>query len=221
VKIAIFGGTFDPVHSGHVRAARAAARKFHLDKILFVPASRPPHKRADELTDFEHRYAMVALACAADSRLVPSLLEAPRRDGRPQYSVETVGRLKRRLRPRDQLFFIVGADAFLDVPHWRQFRRLLKLVEFIVVSRPGFEKRKIIRALPPDLVHRAPRAGSDRILTGSAGIHILSGVNAAVSSSEIRTAVQSGRKVTGGVPRLVEQYISKEALYRSPKADGR
>ncbi len=221
MKIAIFGGTFDPVHSGHVRAARAAARKFHLDKVLFVPAGHPPHKHANELTSFAHRYAMVALACAGDPRLLPSLLEAPSPDGRPQYSVETVARARRQLGRRDLLYFIVGADAFLDLPHWKDFQRLLKLAEFIVVSRPGFEKRKILHALSPELIRPEAEDRSDRILIGSASVHILSGVNVPVSSSEIRMAVRRGRKVTGGVPPLVEQYILKEELYRPSKAGGR
>lgn len=215
MKIAIFGGTFDPVHTGHVRAARAAARKFRLDKVLLVPASRPPHKRVDELTGFEHRYAMVALACAGDPRLAPSLLEGPDCQTRPQYSVETVSRLRRQLGRRDKLYMILGADAYLDLPHWKDFRRLMRLAELIVVSRPGYKRERILSACPvaPGRIGPASRR--------RASVHVLNGVSVPVSSSEIRAAVRSGRKVTGSVPRLVEQYIREVALYRPRRAGGR
>ena len=215
MNIAIFGGTFDPIHSGHLRAARAAARRFRLDRILFIPSGTPPHKIRDRLTPFAHRYAMVALACGGDRRFEPSLLEAPKRDGRPHYSIETVRRLKRRLGPRDRIFFLIGADAFLDLPHWKQFRKLFDLVNFIVVSRPGFRNGEIWKALPPEQVAaRGKRSASQPIRLRRTTVYVLSGVNSPVASHEIRQAVKAGRSVTGLVPPLVEQYISKEALYR-------
>lgn len=198
MNIALFGGTFDPVHTAHVRAARAAVRQFQLDQVLFVPSGNPPHKPEDQLTPFPHRYAMVALACGRDRRLVPSLLEAPRADGRPQYSVETVRAVKASLGPKDRLYFLLGLDSFLDLPHWKQYRRLLELVSFIVVSRPGFHLRRV------------PRIPAFRL----ANVHWLRGVRVPLASREIREAVRAGRRVTGVVPLLVEEYIEKEGLYR-------
>jgi nicotinate-nucleotide adenylyltransferase len=215
VKIAIFGGTFDPVHTGHMAAAKAAAEKLRLDRILFVPTGCPPHKITDGLTPFHHRFAMVALACTGDPRFVPSLLEAPDAKGSPRYSINTARRVKRLLGVRDRLYFLIGVDAFLDIPHWKQFRRLLDLVNFIVTSRPGFNGRRIQSVVPPDLlVSRTISPESSRIKLRRTSIQILHGVEVPVASRGIRKAVRQGGSVRGQVPALVEQYILKEKLYR-------
>ena len=90
MNIAIFGGTFDPIHAGHLAAARAAQRRFRLDRVLFIPTGNPPHKIHDHLTDYAQRYAMVAVACASEPRFIPSTIEAPTVDGSPRYSIDTV-----------------------------------------------------------------------------------------------------------------------------------
>ncbi|MCL5006065.1 MAG: nicotinate-nucleotide adenylyltransferase [Acidobacteria bacterium] len=218
MKIAIFGGTFDPVHTGHLQAAQAAVRKYHLDKVLFIPTGYPPHKLTGRLTEFHHRFAMVALACAGNPRLVPSALEAPDSKQRPHYSIDTARRLKRLLGPRDELYFLIGMDAFLDLPYWRQFRRLLDLVNFIVVSRPGFDSREIQKVVPADILAKPQRpASSNRIRLRKTTLHILEGVEVPVASRDIRQAIRRKRSITGGVPPLVEQYILKEGLYSSTK----
>ncbi len=215
MNIALFGGTFDPIHAGHVQAAKAAARKFRLDRILFIPSGNPPHKVHDHLTAFGHRFTMVALACAGNPRFIPSLLEAPAPDGRPQYSIETVRKLKRFLGRRDRLFFLIGVDAFLDLPHWKEYRRLLDLVNFIVVSRPGFASREIRNIVPVNLLAGDLAAsGTDKLSLRLTTLHILRGVDAPIASRDIRDAVRAGRHVTGLVPPLVEEYLLKEALYR-------
>lgn len=219
MNIALFGGTFDPIHAGHLRAAKVAARKFRLDQILFVPSGNPPHKVRDRLSSFQHRFAMVALACAGDRRFIPSLLEAPRPDGRPQYSITTAQAVKRSLGTKDRLFFLIGVDAFLDLPHWREYRRLLDLVNFIVVSRPGFDSREIRKTVPTDQLRR--EAGGlhlDTIRLRRSTAHILRGVDAPVASRDIREAIRAGRPVAGLVPELVEEYILKEGLYRPDKS---
>ena len=132
MNITIFGGTFDPIHAGHLAAARAAQRRFHLDRVLFIPTGNPPHKIHDHLTDYNQRYAMVAVACVGEPRFIPCNIESPTLDGTPRYSIDTVRAVRRKLRQHDRLFFLVGADAFLDLPLWREFRRLLDSVEFIV-----------------------------------------------------------------------------------------
>jgi len=216
VKIAIFGGTFDPVHTGHLQAAKAAVRKYRLDKVLFVPTGCPPHKISGGLTDFHHRFAMVALACAGHPRLIPSALEAPDSKHSPHYSIDTARRLKRLAGPRDQLYFLIGMDAFLDLPHWRQFRRLLDLVNFIVVSRPGFDSREIQKVVPADILAPPhPQALSSRIRLRKTTLHVLRGVEVPVASRDIRQAIRRKRSIAGGVPPLVEQYILKEGLYSS------
>jgi nicotinate-nucleotide adenylyltransferase len=214
MNIAIFGGTFDPIHAGHLEAARAAQRRFRLDRVLFIPTGNPPHKIHDHLTEYAQRYAMVAVACANELRFIPSTIETPTVDGSPRYSIDTVRGVRRRLRQHDRLFFLVGADAFLDLPHWREFRRLLDSVEFIVVSRPGFDIDALRQVAPPDLLparHLAQRDGTIRLRHGA--IHLLHDVDTPVASRDIRQAVRARKSITSLVPELVEEYILKEGLY--------
>jgi nicotinate-nucleotide adenylyltransferase len=213
VNIALFGGTFDPIHSGHLRVAETAARRFRLQQILFVPSGTPPHKYHDRLTDFAHRFAMVALACAGNRRFVPSLLEAPESKKRPQYSIQTVRAVRNRLGPGDQLYFLVGLDAFLDLPHWKDYRRLLGMVNFIVVPRPGFSGRRVSEVIPPDMVVSGARTSGEVRLRHTT-VHVLEGGSIPVASRDIRVAIRTGRQVTGLVPPLVKEYILKEGLYR-------
>ena len=232
MNIALFGGTFDPIHTGHLQAARAAARKFRLDRILFIPTGKPPHKHGDRLIPFPQRYGMTVLACAGDPRLIPSLLEAPTHEGKPSYSIDTVRKVRRSLGKNDRLFFLIGVDAFLELPHWKEYRRLLDLVDFIVVSRPGFDSDEIRKVVSEAMTssgtapHQLSAASSlKRGLRGGAGqpdtirlrhstLHVLRGVHMPVASHAIRKAIGAGRSVTGLVPPLVEEYILKEGLYR-------
>jgi nicotinate-nucleotide adenylyltransferase len=217
VNIALFGGTFDPIHAGHLRAAKVAARKFRLDRIFFVPSGNPPHKRRDRLTPFPHRFAMVTLACQGDLRFVPSLLEAPRPDRRPHYSIETARTVSESLEPADDLYFLLGLDSFLDLPHWKDYRHLFDLVDFIVVTRPGFGSAEILKVVPRLRARGGTRAsdatGGRKIQKGA--VHVLRGVHVPVASRDIREAVARRRRVTGLVPPLVEEYIRKEGLYTS------
>jgi len=174
---------------------------------------------------------MTVLACAGDRRLIPSLLEAPTAEGKPCYSIDTVRKVRRSLHKDDRLFFLIGVDAFLDLPHWKEYRRLLNLVDFIVVSRPGFDADEIRKVVPgemsrPAASHLHPRAPSsarkglgsgagrlDTIRLRYSTLYVLRGVQMHVASHAIRQAIGSGRTVTGLVPRLVEEYILKEGLY--------
>jgi nicotinate-nucleotide adenylyltransferase len=219
MKIALFGGTFDPVHHGHIAVARAAAEKFGLGRVYFVPADLPPHKQKKPLTDFQHRFAMLALATADDPRFVVSLLDA--HTGRPNYSIDTVRRLKSGLRKNDKLYFLIGIDAFKDIATWRQPEELLAEVEFIVVSRPGYSLADVGRALPESLrptelmmrAMRSQRADGTIALMG-ATIHLLGEVREKLSSTQIRAAAgKSVKQLSRYVPPLVAEYIKKENLY--------
>jgi nicotinate-nucleotide adenylyltransferase len=222
LNIALFGGTFDPVHTGHLKAAKAAARRFCLNRVLFVPSGNPPHKVGDHLTSFEHRFGMVTLACAGDPRFVPSLLEAPTSDRRAQYSITTVRKVRRFLRRSDRLYFLIGVDAFLDLRQWKDYRQILDLVDFIVVSRPGYPNRKIMEIVPPDLIHRsAQSSGGQTIHLRRSQVHVVRGIDTPVASSDLRDAVRAGRPVAGLVPPLVEEYIRKEGLYLPARKAGR
>lgn len=216
MKIAIFGGTFDPIHAGHLRAARAAAHRFELDRVLFVPCGVPPHKLGEDLAPFPHRFAMVALAVQGEPAFVPSLLEAPKPDRRPNYSVETAEAVRRMLASRDRLYFIMGLDSFLDLPNWKDYKRLCELADFIVASRPGFGSRKLMARIGNGHAGDALTGNGARLtLPAGTGVRVLTGVREAIASREIRSAAHAGRSLAGLVPPLVEEYIRKEELYRS------
>src|SRR6267143_1066505 len=178
-RIAIFGGSFDPIHNGHLSAARAADRRFNFDEIHFIPASRPPHKLKQHLAPFPHRFAMVSLACTEHPHFVPSLAEAGEDFSGTQlhYSVDTVRYFRDVYHGHgDRIFFMIGADAFLDIPMWKEYETLLGLCDFIIANRPGIRTEALrlvfaaarIEARPfTDLFPRASRnTFSNRAYTG-------------------------------------------------------
>ena len=226
LRIGLFGGTFDPIHNGHVAVARAARRRFRLDHIYFIPCGRPPHKDRPELSPYLHRLTMVALACAGQAAFRPSLLEAgpDLRGLRRYYSIQTVRRLRSLVGPRARLYFLLGADAFLYLPTWKNFQQLVRLCEFIVAARPGFDLRRthpVVRAVLRARLGPArgrsvglPESGL-RIHRQRAPIYFLGDVRAAISATEIRRAARHHQLLAGGVPPLVAEYIEKMGLYRS------
>jgi nicotinate-nucleotide adenylyltransferase len=219
MKLAFFGGTFDPVHLGHLAIARAAADKFDLDLVYFVPADVPPHKRSRSLTEFQHRFAMLALATVEDQRFVPSLLEA--NSGHPNYSIQTVRRLKSTLKKSDKLYFLIGIDAFVEIGSWKQPVELLSECDFVVASRPGHSLGDIAKALPGPLRPSAAvlqalrrQQSGNTIELPSSTVHLLDNVHEHISSTQIRAAAhQSVEQLSSYVPRLVAEYIRKEQLY--------
>ena len=227
MRIALFGGTFDPVHLGHLAVARVAAARFKLDRVFFVPADIPPHKQKRKLTDFQHRFAMLALATAEDKRFVPSLLDA--HTGHPNYSVETMRRLKSALGKSDKPYFLIGIDAFRDIENWRKPVELLRECDFIVAARPGHSLGDVARSLPetlrpPESMLRAlAKRQSGTITLPGATIHLLGDLRERVSSTQIRAAAhRSIKQLSRYVPQLVAEYIKKEHLYgaNAAGADG-
>src|SRR6202165_5449247 len=158
MKIGLFGGTFDPIHRGHMALARAALERCHLNRIYFVPASVPPHKPQQALSPFAHRYAMLALATAQERAFIPSLLEAPDelasgasgrgRPPKPNYTIDTIRRLKQSLKKSDSLLLLMGIDAFADIAQWHHAEALFRECEFVVASRPGYSLADVANALP-------------------------------------------------------------------------
>ncbi len=243
MNIGLFGGSFDPIHRGHLTLAQAAAKWYSLRQVLFVPANVPPHKQKQPLTAFIHRYAMVALGTQDERGFMPSLLEAPastaaelRSAGRMNapvptqggvnYSIDTVRRLKRTLKKSDRLFFLIGIDAFRDVAKWREARALLAECDFIVASRPGYSLRDVAESLPEDL--RPPAAVSrpfqklpargDLVLPGVT-LHLLEGVNQSVSATAIRAAAAQGKPLGRWLDPRVADYIRKHGLYRGERSE--
>lgn len=233
MNIGIFGGTFDPIHRGHMALAQAAADSYSLGQILFVPANIPPHKQKHPLTGFIHRYAMVALATQDEKRFKPSLLEAPEFDAprggkadrnlaAANYSIDTVRRLKQTMKKADRLFFLIGIDAFRDIAKWREARALLGECEFVVASRPGYSLREVAESLPEDLrppaavtrpFHKQPAEG-DLVLKGVT-LHLLQGVQQNVSATAIREAAAQGKPLAKWLDPRVADYIKKHELYRA------
>jgi nicotinate-nucleotide adenylyltransferase len=225
-KIALFGGSFDPVHLGHLAVARAAAKRFGLARVYFVPTYVQPLKAQQPVTSFYHRFAMLALALQEEARFVPSLLESPeivRASGQPaSYSIDTVARMRARMRPSEQLYFLIGMDAFAHIAKWRSPVELLRSVEFIVASRPGFPLSELARALPEELrpepaeVHAMANSGT--IAHNGATIHLLPEVHQEVSATAIRQAARQeaarqGAELEKLLPRAVAEYIGKLKLY--------
>jgi len=213
--VALFGGTFDPIHAGHIAVAQAAQRRFHLDAIHFIASSRPPHKSQRELTPFVHRYAMVALACAGHPGFLPSLAEAPTGGATPHvfYSIDTVRRFRRE-HPDDHLFFIVGADQFLELPTWKSYESLLDTCDFIIASRPGFRLDVLRLVIPPEKLGRPAGHDGQKIVLRKSAVHLLTTVSSHVSSTEVRERCARKQNIHGLVPALVEEYIVGQALYR-------
>jgi len=234
MNIGLFGGSFDPIHRGHVALAQAAAEHFSLKQILFVPANVPPHKQKQPVTAFVHRYAMVALATEDDKQFVPSLLEAPGEflssgragapvapSAQPSYSIDTVRRLKKTLKKADRLFFLIGIDAFRDIAKWRESRALLAECDFVVASRPGFSLRDVAESLPDGLrppasvtkpFQKQPASG-DLVLPGLT-LHLLEGVQQNVSATVIREAAATGKPLGRWLDPRVAEYVRKMGLYR-------
>ena len=220
-KIALFGGSFDPIHKAHIAVARAAMRRFHLDRVIFIPSGIPPHKPKRRLASFADRYAMVALACAGNRKFVVSPAEGgPNQIGdRVFYSVDTVRTFHKELRRnRARLFFILGADQFLTLPSWKNYESLLGMCDFIVANRPGFDLQRLYSAIPSDMLNRrhsrASRSPARTIRLKRTEVHPLTTVASDVSATEIRTRIGGGQSIAGLVPRRVKEYIEKQGLYR-------
>ena len=198
VKIALYGGTFDPVHKGHLEVARAAADALGLDRVLFVPGGRPPHRGRSPEAPYQDRLAMVKLACEADARFEASDLEAERAGGKPNYSIDTIQRVKAELTAGDRLFFVIGCDAFADIRTWHRWEEVVREVEWIVVSRPGAEC-------------------SENTVPAGTRVHWLRDVAVPVSSTDLRARLRAddgNDAVNEWLPAAVAEYLQNNGLYR-------
>lgn len=191
MRLGLYGGTFDPVHMGHLAVARAARQAFSLDRVLVIPNRLPPHKQALTGASFEQRLEMVRLACAGEDGLEACDIE--NREGK-SYTIQTLEHLRESLGPDVDFFFIIGADAFAEVLTWYRVEEVFAMTEFIVAARPGFDY-----SVPP-----------------GARVHRLDSLDLPESSSGIRARLAQGLGA-GDLPGAVADYIRRTGLYRNER----
>ncbi len=221
MRIAFFGGTFDPPHRGHIAIARAAITRLALDQVLVAPVATQPLKGGFRHSSFEDRLAMVRLAVAGEPGLTASDVDAPLPGGQPNYTFDTLQRLRKHLQPTDELFCLLGADSFLTLRRWRHCAELLILCDFIVAGRPGFLLEQINAALPKGVENtsEAREAGFTRFtLVGPSGqsskLFLLPDLDQDISATEIRAALAEGSEQQTVLVPAVAEYIRSHALYR-------
>jgi nicotinate-nucleotide adenylyltransferase len=224
MRIAFFGGTFDPPHRGHIAIAQAARTRLALDQVLVAPVGTQPLKGAH--SSFEDRLAMVRLAVAGEPGLVASSVDAPLPDGQPNYTLATLQRLQSDLQPSDQLFCLMGADSFLTVKRWHRCAELLLFCDFIVAGRPGFSLRQINDALPEGVENTGEyreSAFTRFVLAGASGrqatLFLLPDLDQDISATEIRAALAGGSEQQTVIAPAVAEYIRSHALYRPEASD--
>jgi nicotinate-nucleotide adenylyltransferase len=217
------GGTFDPIHNGHLAAAAAAADALALERVLFIPSHRPPHRPAAPRVSGYQRFALVALAIAGEPRFAASDLELSRPG--PSFTADTLRRLQDLGHTPSQLFFILGSDAFAEIATWHDYPAVLDLACFVVVSRPG-SPPAVPGEQEPALAQRMVPVGGDRAVVGLPAepgrILLLAARTPDVSSTMIRNRLANGEDVAGLLPPLVEGHVRRHGLYLSkPRSPGR
>lgn len=199
-SIAVMGGTFDPIHYGHLVTAEAVRHRFNVDRVIFIPTGRPAHKAAQQVTHNEHRYLMTVLATMRNENFEVSRIEIDRPGA--TYTIDTIEELKRMCRQDVRLYFITGADAIHQIMSWKEPERLLSLCDFVAVTRPGYDRERLfgdIREIREKFASR---------------IHFMEVPALAISSSDIRDRAQRGAPIKYLVPQTVEDYIHKCGLYQ-------
>jgi len=199
-KIGVFGGSFDPVHFGHIYLARQAVAEVDLDSLLVVPAEIQPFKPERPLTSGTHRAKMAELAFGGDAKIKVSDLELKK--GGISYTIDTLREIKKTLEEGDEIYFVIGADAFLKVEKWKDPEELLREYGFIVGARPGYKKKEL-----EDLTNRLKRVYNINITT-------INNKLIDISSTEIKSGIESGGSLKDYLPAEVESYIKENGLYR-------
>ncbi|MCF6290762.1 MAG: nicotinate-nucleotide adenylyltransferase [Desulfobacterales bacterium] len=215
-RLGLFGGTFDPVHNGHLAAADAVWATMGLDQLWFVPAARPPHKLDHPVLDFEQRVAMLEQAVATRDGYTLSLLEAEL--ARPSFTIDTLRELRNRLGPGTRLFFIIGQDSFAEIDTWKSFKQIPALADLVIIPRPSCPPvARLAARFFPGYRRSFEDSTTWEQETDPAGgrIHLLDMTPVEISSSEIRALVRQGRPIRDLVPAVVADYIQEHRLYRA------
>ncbi|MEA2038811.1 MAG: nicotinate-nucleotide adenylyltransferase [Thermodesulfobacteriota bacterium] len=213
MKIGILGGTFDPIHLGHLRSAEEIGQELDLQKVYLIPSASPPHKIKESVTSFEHRLAMVSLALG-DSLMIEALDMEGKRPGL-SYSIETVKELYYKFSPAPEIFFILGMDAFIEIKTWREYHKFLDYNHFVIIQRAGYPPEGI-ESLIMDLAPGAKKAlEADTFVTPTGKTIVLKALTLLdISSTRIREMVGIGKSIRFLVPEPVRQYIIQNGLYK-------
>ncbi|MGD0910848.1 MAG: nicotinate (nicotinamide) nucleotide adenylyltransferase [Terracidiphilus sp.] len=233
-RVAFFGGSFDPPHLGHLAVARAARAGLELDAVLFAPVGAQPLKSRGATASFEDRLAMTRLAIEGEPAFEISLADAPNATGEPNYSLETLERLRAELGPACKLFFLMGADSFLSLRNWHRAAEIPFVAPLIVASRPGQRLEGVKAALPAGLtIEAAPErdrtAGNLEVRAyevrngagGRAEFYLLPGLDCDISATEVRSRMRAQEQAAAGdangermVPEAVSEFVRAHKLYR-------
>ncbi len=214
-KIGLLGGTFDPVHYGHLQLAESALEEFRLDKVIFIPSAQPPHKKETSLTLFSHRLAMLSLAKQGLESFECDAIEGTL--AKPSYTIDTLRALRRHFKTDCQLYFIIGADAFLDILTWKSYLEVLQTVHILLSGRKGYNWTNVANLLRKlhYKEHRNSWVGDNT----KKEIFLLNKTPEEYSSSVVRNMIKNGESVHRLIPQAVLEYIQKNKLYQSENVE--
>ena len=225
MKIGFFGGSFDPPHRGHIALARLAMERLALDRVLFAPVGVQPLKRDRAQASFPDRVAMARLAIEREPGFELSLIDAPRSDGRPNYTIDTLRSLRAALADDDRIFFLMGADSFLSIGKWYRSTDLLVACDFVVAARPGFDLGRLTAALPsaisvaacdaapPDSLALCLRSGPRR----QSRLYLLPDLDETASASSARAALRHGAGAPAVLNPAVAAFVREHGLYQEDR----
>ncbi len=213
MKWGLLGGTFDPIHLAHLRCAQEILESFDLDRIVFIPSANPPLKDGSRIAPYKNRERMVRLAVEGNPAFLFSDVEG-RRESR-SYSVDTIDYFRETFGKEREIYFIMGQDAFDDIQRWKNWRRLLTLCHFIIMTRPGWRRAPLRKALPAEVAARFAYDRKARGYRSPSGTFIFftAVTPLDIESTDIRDRVKSGRSIRYLVPEAVREYIERQALY--------
>jgi len=219
LRLGILGGTFDPIHLGHLRTAEEIGQGLDLEKVYLIPSASPPHRSREPFASFKHRLDMARMAVAGDSRLLEALDVENRRPGL-SYSIETLKEIHKLFSPKPELFFILGTDAFFEIKTWKDYRHLFDYAHFVIIQRAGFQPENL-GTLLQNLDVEVEKTDRPNVFTAPSGnkIMLMETTLMDISSTRIRKMVIEGESIRFLVPESVANHIKKNKLYKNDESD--